>query len=81
MDARNIYEKVQERYGLAAKDDMPDYGRRVATAFGYSEDELANTPSDANLGLSCGNPLAIAQLRQVGLQILPEQASVSLPVV
>lgn len=30
---------------------------------GYSEEELASAPSGANLGLGCGNPQAIAQLR------------------
>ncbi|MEM1423732.1 MAG: arsenite methyltransferase [Planctomycetota bacterium] len=36
----------------------------VARAIGYSDDELARTPDGANLGLSCGNPGAIAQLRE-----------------
>lgn len=65
MDTKQIYEKVQERYGSAAKGDGGAYGRRIATAFGYTEDELVNTPKDANLGLSCGNPLALAKLREV----------------
>jgi len=65
MDAKEIYEKVQERYGSAAKSTSCEYGRKVAKAFGYTEDELANIPQDANLGLSCGNPLAMAKLREV----------------
>jgi arsenite methyltransferase len=65
MDAKKIYEKVQERYGSAARSVSGEYGHRVATAFGYTEDELANIPQDANLGLSCGNPLAMAKLREV----------------
>jgi len=65
MDKAQIYEKVQECYGLAAKGGDAVYGHRVATAFGYSEEELRSIPSDANLGLSCGNPLALAKLREV----------------
>ncbi len=35
----------------------------LALAFGYSAEELATLPEGANLGLSCGNPQAIAGLR------------------
>jgi arsenite methyltransferase len=35
----------------------------LAAAIGYSSEELAATPDAANLGLSCGNPTAIASLR------------------
>jgi len=35
----------------------------LATALGYSPDEIALPPKGAHLGLSCGNPLAIAELR------------------
>ena len=64
-DASFIYQKVQERYGIAAKTPAGDYGSLVAKAFGYSEDELASVPRDANLGLSCGNPFALANIREV----------------
>jgi SAM-dependent methyltransferase len=37
--------------------------RAVAEAFGYSADELASIPAEANMGLSCGNPTAFASLR------------------
>ncbi len=36
---------------------------RVAEANGYSAGELAAAPPGANMGLSCGNPTAIAALR------------------
>lgn len=65
-DAKFIYQKVQERYGLAAKIPTSEYGSTIAKAFGYSEDELASIPRDANLGLSCGNPFALANIREVG---------------
>lgn len=35
----------------------------VAAAFGYTPDSLASLPATANLGVSCGNPLALANLR------------------
>lgn len=64
MNVQQIYEKVQECYGSAAKESSGEYGRAVAKAFGYSEEELTVIPKDANLGLSCGNPLALAKLRE-----------------
>lgn len=36
---------------------------QVAQAVGYSEAELATLPEGANMGLSCGNPTAIASLK------------------
>lgn len=36
---------------------------QLAKAIGYSEHELATLPEGSNLGLSCGNPAAIAALR------------------
>ena len=67
MEAHQIYEKVKEHYSLAATNSgaSNEYGRKVATAFGYTAEELVNTPDDANLGLSCGNPLALAKLKEV----------------
>ncbi|MGH7130962.1 MAG: arsenite methyltransferase [Phycisphaerales bacterium] len=36
---------------------------QLAAAIGYSQGELAATPEGANMGLSCGNPTAIASLK------------------
>jgi SAM-dependent methyltransferase len=36
---------------------------QLAQAIGYSDDDLAGTPESANMGLSCGNPTALASLR------------------
>ena len=38
--------------------------RAVAEAFGYSPEELSSIPAEANMGLSCGNPTATANLRE-----------------
>lgn len=37
--------------------------KAVAEAFGYTEAELTSIPAGANMGLSCGNPTAIASIR------------------
>jgi arsenite methyltransferase len=39
-------------------------GGSGSIAMGYSDEELAGAPEGANLGLGCGNPQAIAALRQ-----------------
>lgn len=36
---------------------------QLAEAIGYSQQELAGMPEGANMGLSCGNPTAIASLK------------------
>ena len=38
--------------------------QQLATAIGYSQSELASTPDESNMGLSCGNPTAIASLKK-----------------
>ena len=35
----------------------------IAKAFGYSTEELESIPAEANMGLSCGNPVAMASIR------------------
>lgn len=37
-----------------------DIGRKI----GYSEDDLKNVPEDANLGIGCGNPTALASIKK-----------------
>lgn len=36
---------------------------QLAAAIGYSKSELAASPDEANMGLSCGNPTALASLK------------------
>ena len=36
----------------------------ISTRLGYSEQDLANVPSGADMGLGCGNPRAIASLQE-----------------
>ena len=68
MNSQQIYEAVVSHYSAVSRDrpkEGAEYGRAVAQAFGYATQELDSIPSDANLGLSCGNPLAIASLKEV----------------
>ena len=58
---------IKEKYGETARVGLSsdDAGvRAVAQAFGYSAEELASIPVESNMGLSCGNPLAIAHLKE-----------------
>lgn len=62
----SLKDAVRENYGALARGRSGlDSGKLgiVAAAFGYSEEDLANLPSEANLGVSCGNPVALASLR------------------
>jgi hypothetical protein len=65
MNSKEIYRQVDKRYGSVTKSTTGKYEQTVAKAFGYTEEELASIPESANLGLSCGNPTALAKLREV----------------
>lgn len=43
--------------------DGPDAAEQLARAVGYDPDQLAQLPEGANMGLSCGNPVALATLK------------------
>ena len=63
---REIVDVVRARYGSVAKSDLSTENkgvRAVAEAFGYSPEQLASIPAEANMGLSCGNPTAFAGLK------------------
>lgn len=63
--SQDIKTAVQQRYADTARSALSgDHKgvRAVAQAFGYTPEELAAIPADANMGLSCGNPVASANL-------------------
>jgi len=65
MDSIAIYSAVKDRYSATAlAPPSSSHAQSIAQAFGYSASELSSIPSDANLGLSCGNPLALASLKE-----------------
>ena len=61
-----LLESVQSKYAAVANSTLSNKHQgvqAVAEAFGYSAEELSSIPAEANMGLSCGNPTAIASLR------------------
>ena len=61
-----VLESVRSKYGAVAESSLSgDLAgvRAVAEAFGYSAEDLASIPAEANMGLSCGNPTAMASLK------------------
>jgi hypothetical protein len=70
MNQTNKRDAVRRAYAQIAKEGCgcgtcgcgPD-PQTLAQAIGYSERELSGAPEEANLGLGCGNPTAIAGLR------------------
>src|SRR5207302_1511387 len=64
--ADDIEEAVRSKYGAVAASGLSTEHagvRAVAEAFGYTPEELASIPAEANMGLSCGNPTATANLK------------------
>lgn len=74
MKKEKIKEYVKQRYGGIAKQSSSccgvettcrksDTAERISRQIGYIDDELQAVPEGANLGLGCGNPVAIASLK------------------
>jgi arsenite methyltransferase len=71
MDSHQIKAAVKEQYAKVAKGEATcgslcgcaENAAGLAISFGYSAAELATLPEGANLGLSCGNPQALAALQ------------------
>jgi SAM-dependent methyltransferase len=71
MESQKIKSAVREQYGKVAQGKATcgslcgctGNAEGLAIAFGYSVAELATLPEGANLGLSCGNPQALAAIR------------------
>src|SRR5437763_6810444 len=63
-----IREGVRQRYGAAARGEAScadDCCTSTSSdALGYAAEDSAFAPEAANLGLGCGNPLAIASLER-----------------
>ena len=76
MDEKTIKEVVKEGYGKIAKQGSSccgpanpccgstDQAQDISRNIGYSNEELKSVPEGANLGLGCGNPVALASLRE-----------------
>lgn len=76
MKKNEIKQAVRERYAKIAEQEssccVPETSccgpaqslQDISKKIGYSEEELAAVPEAANLGLGCGNPVALASLRE-----------------
>lgn len=75
MKEREIKRAVREGYARIAKQATSYYASReccgcadipqeVSKRLGYSEEEILAAPPESNLGLGCGNPVALASLKE-----------------
>ncbi len=76
MEHQEIKNKVKEGYGHVAMENRPCCGapssccgsnasiQTIGEMIGYSKEEMNRVPEGANLGLGCGNPVALASLRE-----------------
>jgi len=76
MGEKEIKKAVKEGYAKIAKQgssccgpvksccSSTDLAQNISKSIGYTENELNAVPEGANLGLGCGNPLALASLRE-----------------
>ena len=76
MEKEEIGKAVRERYGNIAKQGSSccgpaksccgstDLVQDISKNIGYSQEELNAVPEGANLGLGCGNPVALASLKE-----------------
>jgi arsenite methyltransferase len=67
--SETVRDKVRERYGATARGESPGCEDKCCThakseELGYSAEDAALAPEAANLGLGCGNPIAIASLKE-----------------
>jgi SAM-dependent methyltransferase len=78
-NSEHIRRSVRSRYGQIAKQRTSGCGcspissccsgargpiEKISQALGYTKEQLYSVPEGANMGLGCGNPQAIASLKQ-----------------
>jgi SAM-dependent methyltransferase len=75
MEKDEIKNKVKEGYGRVALENRSCCGapssccgssasiQMIGEMIGYSKEEMSQVPEGANLGLGCGNPVALASLK------------------
>jgi SAM-dependent methyltransferase len=72
----DLKKAVRQGYGRIARQDEPcsccgpspccgggDLAEEIGRKIGYGDEDLGSVPEGANLGLGCGNPVALASLR------------------
>ena len=76
MDTNSVKQSVIDSYGKLAKStnngilsklfaccDPTKNAKEVGITIGYSEEALNSVPKDSNLGVGCGNPSALAEIK------------------
>lgn len=66
----NLRDQIRKRYakfavkgnGCGCGCSVPYDTNHIASTVGYTEEDVKDVPQEANLGLGCGNPIAIASL-------------------
>ena len=66
---RDSYAKIAKRKGSCCDStssccNKTDTTQDISKKIGYSEKELSSVPEGSNLGLGCGNPIALASLKE-----------------
>lgn len=63
---KDSYAKIAQSSGCCCSCgcDSNNKAQKQSGKMGYSQDEMDNTPQGSNLGLGCGNPVAIASLKE-----------------
>lgn len=75
MEKKNIKKIVRESYGRIAKQNNSccspktsccesSQATKLSKSIGYTDDDINTVPEGANLGLGCGNPVALASLKE-----------------
>jgi arsenite methyltransferase len=67
MKEEEIKKTVREGYAQVARQGcsccQPSQAKDISKRIGYSDEEMGSVPEGANLGLGCGNPVALASLK------------------
>ncbi|MBU1202762.1 arsenite methyltransferase [Patescibacteria group bacterium] len=72
MKAEEIKKVVQDNYGQLAKQSTgcgckcscsSDTSQTISKSIGYSDEDIESVP-EANMGLGCGNPIAIGNIKE-----------------
>ena len=74
-EKKEIRQAVRSSYGDIAKSEAPSCGcdcgtednptaQDVSVGLGYSSEDVSSIPEGANMGLGCGNPTALASLKE-----------------
>lgn len=65
MKEEKVRKAVRERYGKIAKTETCGCGcNSTSQQIGYGKSELGSVPEGADLSLGCGNPVALASLKE-----------------